>query len=333
MKSRQLVCVALLFGITVAANAQKIEYLTNGTITSLRGLSAPSENVLWVSGSNGSVGKSMDGGRSFQWLPVPGYNTRDFRDIEAFDENRAVIMAVDEPAIIMRTTDGGNTWKKVYENKTPSMFLDAMDFYDELHGIVVGDPINNRFFLARTGDSGKTWHDLPADERNTADSGEACFAASGNNIRMIDTAKFLMVSGGVKSRFLDESGAHALPLLQGQTTTGANAVAFNKKVVVVVGGDFSRDTVAEMNSAFSRDGGRTWSNAKTSPKGYRSSVEFVEKKIFVACGTSGIDVSYDNGNTWQFISKDSFHVCKRSKDGKAIFLAGSMGRVAKLNLK
>ena len=40
-------------------------------------------------------------------------------------------MAVDAPAYILKTIDGGETWKIVYENKTDGMFLDAMEFWNE----------------------------------------------------------------------------------------------------------------------------------------------------------------------------------------------------------
>ena len=57
-------------------------------------------------------------------------------------------MAIAEPAYILKTTDGGETWKVVYENKTKGMFLDAMEFRDPMNGFVVGDPVDGRFFFA-----------------------------------------------------------------------------------------------------------------------------------------------------------------------------------------
>ena len=51
--------------------------------------------------------KVLTVGRHWEWLPVKGFEKRDFRDIEAFDKNTAVIMAISEPAQILKTTDGG----------------------------------------------------------------------------------------------------------------------------------------------------------------------------------------------------------------------------------
>ena len=110
-------------------------------------MSVVNNNVLWVSGSKGTVGRSIDGGATWKWVKVPGFEKTDFRDIEAFDKNTAIIMGVADPAYILRTSDGGNTWQTVYENKTPGIFLDAMEFWNDRSGIVIGDPINNHFFI------------------------------------------------------------------------------------------------------------------------------------------------------------------------------------------
>jgi photosystem II stability/assembly factor-like uncharacterized protein len=150
----------LLVLICTNSHAQQIKILNTGTKASLRGLSVVNDKIIWVSGSNGMVGKSIDSGNTWRRIQVKGFEKTDFRDVEAFDENIAVIMGVDTPAYILRTIDGGETWKVVYENKTKGMFLDAIEFWNEQSGIVIGDPINGKFFIARTFDGGNTWKDI-----------------------------------------------------------------------------------------------------------------------------------------------------------------------------
>ena len=314
--------------------AQKVTNLTTGTKTHIRGLSVVNNKVVWVSGSNGMVGKSLNEGKDWTWMQVPGYEKREFRDIEAFDSSTAIIMAVAEPAIILRTADGGQNWQPVYDNDRKGMFLDAMDFYDSRFGLVLGDPVDGRFFMAETRDSGKTWQDLAPGRLPIADSGEACFAASGTNIRMIDTSRYFFVSGGRRSRVYDGMKFFEMPMVQGRESTGANSIAIRKlgdrHNLVVVGGDFAADTVSTNNSALSGDGGKTWSSPATPPGGYRSSVEYIGKQMLLACGLSGVDISRNEGKNWINISKEGFHVCRKAKSGRSIFLAGSNGRVAKL---
>ncbi|HEY4149310.1 MAG TPA: oxidoreductase [Chitinophagaceae bacterium] len=320
--------------------AQAIELLNSGSGVSLRGLSVVTDKTIWVSGSKGSVARSVDSGKTWKWLPVTGYEKRDFRDIEAFDAVTAVIIAVGEPALILKTVDGGDHWKPVYENKTPGMFLDAMEFWNEQSGIVIGDPVKGRFFITRTFDNGDHWQDIPFDKLPSADSGEACFAASGTNIRSLSLGEACFVSGGTKSRFFWKGAPIPLPLVQGKETSGANSVAVRdhdkrtgSDYFVVVGGDFSADSASTGNCALTSNGGKTWLIPPAPPHGYRSCVEFVTRSRLLTCGTSGVDVSADGGMHWKLVSKQGFHVCRRAKEGKAVFLAGGDGRIARLRWK
>lgn len=318
----------------------EVQVITTGTNTSIRGLSVVNDNVVWVSGSNGMVGRTSNGGKSWDWMQVNGFEKSDFRDIEAFDGATAIIMAVAEPAYILKTIDGGKTWKVVYENKTKGMFLDAMEFWNDQSGIVIGDPIEGRFFISRTFDGGDSWQGIPVDKRPKADSGEACFAASGTNIRPLDRDEAVFISGGTKSRLFSKNIPSELPILQGKESTGANSIAVwdnNKlnggKKMIIVGGDFNNPGLTEKNCFYTADGGKTWTAPKTPPHGYRSCVEYYSKKIIVSCGLNGVDYSSDAGKNWEWISKESFNVCRASRMGTAFYLAGNKGTIAKLTWK
>lgn len=309
--------------------AQPIQELNSGGKISLRGLSVVDNNIVWVSGSKGTVGKSLDGGKTWKWMKVKGYKKCDFRDIEAFDENTAIIMAVESPAYILKTTDGGKKWKKVYENKTKGMFLDAMDFSDEKNGIAVGDPINGSFFVIQTKNGGDSWAEFWPPNNFNADSTEACFASSGTNIRVIDKHHFAFVTGGGVSNLITGSEKIKLPLIQGTSSTGANSIAVKDSLTyIVVGGDFTNDA-ATPNCAITNDGGKTWTLPEKAPTGYKSCVEYLYGNVWVCCGLTGIDVSNDNGKTWNQISKVSYHTCRKAKKGNAVYFSGNGSRVGK----
>ncbi len=333
----------LLFSLLVLqAQAQQatpqIELISSGTKTTLRGLSVVTDNIIWVSGSNGTVGRSTNGGKNWTWMTVKGFEKNDFRDIEAFDATTAVIMSVAEPAYILKTNDAGETWKVVYENKGKGMFLDAMEFWNREAGIVIGDPIDGRFFVTRSFDNGSTWQDIPFEKRPLADSGEACFAASGTNVRALDRDEAVFVSGGLKSEIYIRDQRIALPIVQGKETTGANSVAVwnrfsagKQKRIVVVGGDFNADSSTVKNCFISNNGGKTWITPNTAPHGYRSCVEFLSnKEELISCGINGVDYSYNGGMNWKWISKEGFHVCRKAKAGTSCWFAGSNGKVGKL---
>lgn len=321
------------------AQTPEVVMLTSGTKTSLRGLSVVNESVIWVSGSNGTVGRSANGGKTWKWMVVKGFEKTDFRDVEAFDGSNAIIMGVDSPAYILKTTDGGESWKVVYENKTKGMFLDAMDFVSGAEGVVVGDPIDGKIFMARTTDGGNSWKEWDMSLARP-DSGEAFFAASGSNIRLFLNKKFYLVSGGKKSRLYTAGGVADLPVMQGKETTGANAIAVYDRGLmkgsdrfVIVGGDFGADSSVIKNCFYSNNGGKTWQSPRTPPHGYRSCVEFLSTKDLLSCGLNGVDYSYNGGRDWKWISREGFHVCRIARIGSAIFLAGGNGKVAKITWK
>lgn len=311
--------------------AQQIQILTDSIHSSFRGLCVVDNHVVWVSGSNGTVGRSIDGGENWKWMTVKGFEKSDFRDIEAFDKKNAVIMAVGEPAYILRTCDGGQNWKIVFENKTKGMFLDAMLFWNDESGIVIGDPIDHLFYIGRTFDGGKTWQNIPDKNKPVADSGEACFAASGTNIGKLKKSEAVFVTGGLSSHIFIRDKKIALPIMQGKESAGANSIAIkNSKVMIVVGGDFLQKDSTNKNCVISTDGGYGWFQPTVPPTGYRSCVAFLKKNNWITCGLNGVDMSTDDGTTWKNISTESFHVCRKAKKGDGVYFAGVRGRVGKL---
>lgn len=329
----RLLIFLLLISYSDLSFSQTIQILTSGKNTSIRGMSAVNDKVIWVSGSNGVVGLTLDGGAKWKWIHVETFDSTDFRDIEAFSATTAIIMGVGEPGYILKTLDAGETWEVVYENQTKGIFLDAMEFWDEKRGIVIGDPIDNKFFIATTSDGGQSWRELPSEYLPVADSGEACFASSGTNIRTLAKGEACFVSGGSRSRLFINDQRIDLPLIQGKRTTGANSVAVSKKAWIVVGGDFSRADSSTKNCFVTTDGGTKWVAPKVPPHGYKSCVEYLGGNTWICCGLKGVDYSRDNGKTWKQISTESFHVCRIARDGKSVFLAGIDGRIGQLIIK
>ncbi len=314
---------------------QHVEILHRLGGVSLRGLSVVSDQVLWVSGNRGTVGRSVDGGATWRWIKVPGFEQRDFRDVDAFDANVALIMAVGEPAVLLKTTDGGHSWKKVYENRQAGMFLNAVTFRDQGHGMVVGDPIDGHFFLAASSDGGTNWRELPRPQLPAADTGEYCFAASGTNLFLLRKGEMYFVSGGSRSRLFGKDGPVTLPLLQGGASQGANSIAVwaprgRPLQFTIVGGDFQDPLLRRQNCVLSRDGGKTWIRPSNPPYGYRSCVIYITATKLITCGLNGVDISLDEGINWNSISAVSFNVCARSQKSETVFLAGNDGLVGRL---
>ena len=186
-------------------------------------------------------------------------------------------------------------------------------------------------FIARTFDEGNTWQHIPAQNMPSVVQGEACFASSGTNIRKLNKKEAVFVTGGIKSRMFIRDRIIEMPIIQNKETTGANSVAVkNSKTMIVVGGDFNTKDSTTSNCVLTFDGGKTFTVPSIPPHGYRSCVEFIKKKTWLSCGLNGVDISTDNGTTWQWISKESFHAVRKAKDGKSVFFSGGNGRIGKL---
>jgi len=311
--------------------AQTVEIQQQEHRSSLRGLSVVSDRVVWASGSNGTVGLTVDSGITWKWMTVTGYAKTDFRDIEAFDETTGVIMGTTTPACVLRTYNAGSNWKVAFTDTNSSIFLDAMEFWNINSGILVGDPVNGNIFILRSFDGGRNWRGIPTINRPKAKEGEALFAASGTVIRRLNNQEAVFITGGISSRLFIRDQSFSIPITQGKASTGAFSIGIkDKKTWVIVGGNYELPDRSDSNCVITLDGGKTWQFPTRPPLGYLSCVEYISEKKWIACGPGGVYISDNDGKHWKQISREGFHVCRKSKNGKIVFLAGSGGRTARL---
>ncbi|PAW95003.1 hypothetical protein CKK33_16460 [Mucilaginibacter sp. MD40] len=320
---------ALLLFLSFVAKSQSVIPLQSGKLTSIRGLSVVDDHIAWLSGSKGTVAITLDGGKSWNWQQIKGYEKSDFRDIEAFSGKEAIIMSSGSPAYILKTTDGGVTWAKKFEQADTTYFLDAMDFKNPAHGFVLGDPINGKFLLLKTDNGGETWS--PAQNPPDAYKNEAAFAASGTCIRTTKSS-IVLVSGGAKSRLISSNDGGNnwhytdLPFTDGTSSRGAFSVALDDKPKVVVGGNYAKDKLKDSVAVlFNKKDKLLFPSI--GPNGFQSSVEHIIPNVYLSTGTSGTNISTDGGNTWKKIDDKSYNVCRKAKNGKLVLLAGDRGSV------
>lgn len=312
------------------------------TQASLRGLAVVSPQIVWASGTNGTWLVTSDGGRTWRTGNVPGAEKLDFRDVEAWDAQRAILLSSGEGknSRIYQTNSGGANWELLFTNPDPSGFFDAVSFWDRQHGIVLGDPVEGHFVIFTTADSGKSWQ---RQSTPPALPGEGAFAASGTSLAVYGTRDVWFGTGGAaQARVLHSSDggrswtAAKAPIRAGAASAGIFSVVFtDRKHGVAVGGDYKLPNELGGTVALTENGGQTWHTA-TGLGGYRSGVAPVpgRAKVLIGVGSPGSSVSNDGGRTWRTIlgSGSGLNAVGAAKDG-SVWAVGAAGMIAKLSTR
>ena len=315
------------------------------TTASLRGLSVVSREVVWASGTEGTVIRTVDGGKSWSVMQVPGAEALDFRGIKAFDDKTAVIIssgpAEKGQAKIYRTTDGGATWNQVFEERHAGIFFDAVAFWDREHGMVLSDPVDAKFRLFITSDGGSTWSQLQPSALPAALSNEGAFAASNSCLTVQGKTKVWFATGGASVARVFRSGDRGrhwsvdeTPMHPQNASSGIFSLSFyDRNHGIAVGGDYQHPEASNLPTVLrSGDGGASWQTGEpTQPGGiYLSSVVPLQgtwKKKFAAVGITGMFVHPVSG--WNGKVKDNLNSVGLAVQGniQELWAVGPKGKI------
>jgi photosystem II stability/assembly factor-like uncharacterized protein len=315
MKAKASSFSILLLLFAAPTQAQRWKVQTSGTDTNLRGVSVantPSEKgaplpVVWASGSNGVILKSLDEGKTWQRVRVKDGDTLDFRGIVAFNASVAYLMSSGEgeKSRIYKTTDGGETWKVQYSDNRKEFFLDTIACFSERECIALGDPISGKFLLLKTSD-GEHWASLPTDNMPPALPAEGAFAASNTCLALSGEKEIYFGTGGPAARIFHSTDGGLTwtvartSIVQGNPSSGIFSIAADENNrVLIVGGDYKKPDYSDRVAAYSLDNGKTWQLPAKQPGGYRSAVAHVDEGTWVAVGPTGEDITQDNGAHWK----------------------------------
>jgi photosystem II stability/assembly factor-like uncharacterized protein len=320
--------------------AQTFTVQTSGTQASLRGVWAVNEQIVWASGNHGTWLRTTDGGEHWTATAVPGAETLDFRDVQGVDAVTAYLLSIGkgQSSRVYKTADGGVHWKLLLQNPDPDGFFDEMAFWNPRHGILVGDQVGGQMVVMITEDGGNNWQRM---KMPPALPGEGAFAASGTGITVLGDREVWIGTGGPNAARVYHSAdgggtwdVGPVPIRADSANAGIFSLAFSDpQHGIAVGGDYSKPKDTAGNIALTEDGCQTWFMASTPPKGFRSAVAYLsDRKIWVAVGTSGSDISEDGGKNWKPIDDGNYNAVSFASS-KAGWAVGPGGRIAKFTFQ
>jgi photosystem II stability/assembly factor-like uncharacterized protein len=347
--SRQACLIAFFFFAVCGVARTQWEMESSGTTVDLRGIDNVGGGVAWASGTNGTVLRTEDGGYLWQACTIPpGAGHLDFRGVQAFDANTAIVMSSGKGDLsrLYKTTDGCHTWKLQDQNSEPAGFYDAVFFQhgdygfaigDAQTGVLIGDPVKGRFQTL-------------AMILCSAPDGQGGFAASNSSVFVFGSRRYIIGAGGeaganvfISPLMFNASSADpckrvSVPIRGGSDSSGIFSLFFRDlEDGVAVGGDFAKTDEGDQTAAWTKDMGLHWAAAKNQPHGYRSAVAYdAASKTWITVGPNGTDISTDDGKNWRALNPDpAMHEAPDAdREWNALslpFVVGPHGRIGKLN--
>lgn len=318
----------------------EIEDIYNDSTLSIRAIELLNDNSLAFAANNGAYGLYNPNANSWTTSTQEQDTLKPHFRAVAHTSTDFFMLSIENPALLYKTGDDGQM-ELVYREENPKVFYDAMTFWNDEEGIAIGDPTVDCLSIIITRDGGKNWTKITCDQLPKIKVGEAAFAASNTNISVVGNQTWI-ATGGKESRifYSPDKGnrwqAFETPILNGEATTGIYSLAFyDEKNGFAIGGDYTKPELNKANKMTTSDGGKTWKIvANGKDPGYSSCVQYIpnsEAKGLITVGIQGIFYSNNTGNTWNIISRESFHSIRFLNDSVAY--ASGNGRISKLKFK
>lgn len=247
--------------------------------------------------------------RSLSWQLTPTGVTAQLRGLSVV--SRQVVWASGQRGTVLRTTDGGRSWRQVSPPDVATLDFRDIEAFDESTAVALSIGPGEQSRIYRTGDGGATWTESFRNTDTAAFYDCMAFFDRKRGLALSDPVdgKFRVLStsdGGASWAVLPTEGMP--PALDGEfafAASGQCLTTFGRDAWIATGGG------AQARVLHSRDGGRTWSVSVTPLASSGSAgvfaLAFRDPRHGVAVGgdflapTNGVDalaLTRDGGRTW-----------------------------------
>jgi photosystem II stability/assembly factor-like uncharacterized protein len=213
----------------------------------------------------------------------------------------------DTEGIILKSTDAGETWTKIYPMSGTSPSFEKIEFVSETKGFVAGYDL-----FMKTEDGGATWTPMTV----------------GTDVYLYNNLSFFDENTGFVSAQLNDAPYFAVYLTNdgGDTWTPATNVLDAGGIAM----DYADQTTlysvgADERIAISTDGGDTWTQIYSGiMQNYMLSLSFKDAEKGVVAGEDGLlKTTHDGGNSWTDFATGYHHFYALAYKGNQILAGGT----------
>jgi hypothetical protein len=243
----------------------------------------------------------------------------DIRDIHLFHNGNVVLMNSGDTAKIYAIGFNGEQGT-VFDST--GVFLDGFDFWDEQNGIVYGDPVQGKFFLAKTDNAGRSWNAYTPTIFPQILEKEAGFAASGTGIQCLGDSTVYFATGMADTARLfcsyDRGNtwtAKNTPIKSGDSYGIYSMYFWSETEGMIIGGSWEETDYKKNICYYTADGGTTWINRSKGLGGYSSCIQGNDEgTCLFATGDQGTYFTLDKGLHWNLLVERNYYSIAVNKD-------------------
>ena len=307
------IVILLLLGLYCQNTFGQWARLNSGTEQELNAIFFTDEKNGYTCGSNGYVGKTTNGGSSWEDISISKPFT--LHDLFFLDSMRGYVVGLN--ALIYKTIDGGKSWTEDRPISGETV-LKSISFRDTGYGVAVGE--EGKIFIYENG----AWRKQSLNDR--VDLNDVAIDTSGLAVIAADSGK-IYVKKKIDNSFTAYSGY--------SSTTPFTSIQFIENLIYVTGGWYD-DSLQNFTWHFleSKDNGQFFSENSTMDLEVMNRTYFVSKNKGYYLGKStGFYASEDKlASNYRLLpgtnnTLNNFHFI----DSNIVFACGVAGTIVKTN--
>ena len=187
------------------ASVTQVELPVNDAGAYWHAVASADSNALWIGSNQGHIGRSEDGGATWNLSRPAGTINLPIAQIKAIDARRAFALTQGSGADtrLYHTRNGGFSWNRVYRGNG-SETLRCFDLIPDAEAWVLGDGLNDNWHVVRSV-NGRSWLASRSGFNQSLQQGEGVFNESASCVRYANDTWAMGSAYGDNARLMVKS--------------------------------------------------------------------------------------------------------------------------------